>query len=402
VSEQRPVGGVAYCTISSANYLGRVQALLTSIAACQPDAQVEVLLCESPEVCRRISSELNRRFWAPDEVCPDWRHMAFYYNVIEFNTALKPYFMERLIEAGHGGVIYLDPDIEVYSSLAPVGDLLKEHDVVLTPHTCHPVPDDGRRPAMEEYIRAGQFNLGFVGIAASENARSMLRWWQEVCRERCLFDPSHRYFVDQFWAAAFASFAERLCVLRDPGCNVAYWNVFQRTLARNAAGWVVDGKPLKFFHFSGLAEGELTKVSRYQDRVEAPPGSFLLDLLKGYADRTASMPWQRYGPTPYSFGRYSDGEEISAEDRRNFLYLSSEERKAIRDPFGARQGIRDIVRVDLAGRTRAYLANVKWERHVRHAMALGTELLHKIRTRGVVETGRLIARYLARKLVGGR
>lgn len=400
--EERIVGGTAYCTIASANYLAKVQALMSSLERHQPLVQIEVLLCETPEVCRRISAETKRAFRSPEDVCPNWREMSFYYGVIEFNTALKPFLMEWLIERGFSSVIYFDPDIEIYSSLESIERLMQDFDVILTPHASKPVPQDGKRPAMDDYIRAGQFNLGFIGMAGTENGRSMLRWWQKVCGDRCLFDPSHRFFVDQFWAAAFASFAERCCVLRDPGCNVAYWNIFQRDLTRVAGHWLVDGKPLRFFHFSGLSEGDLTKVSRYQDRVQALPGSLLLELLEGYTERVAEMPWQMYASTPYSFQRYSDGHEISAEDRRNYLFLSPAERIDIGNPFDARQAVQRIVKIELTREPNAYLTRVKWERYARKLAATWSEFRHKLRTRGALATGRLIVRFILRKTVGNR
>ena len=210
---------LAYCTIASANYLPRVQVFLRALSAHQPDAEAFVLLCETEEVCRRIADETSFPFLSPAAICPEhWMEMAFQYDVIEFNTAMKPFLLDALLDKGFDGVFYFDPDISIYSSLEPLEHALASHDVVLTPHACHPVPEDGCVPAMADYLRAGQFNLGFVGMAGSANGRTMLAWWKAVCRDRCIFDPTYRLFVDQFWAAAFASFAERLCVL-PPRCE---------------------------------------------------------------------------------------------------------------------------------------------------------------------------------------
>jgi hypothetical protein len=253
---------------------------------------------------------------------------------------------------------------------------------------------------MEEYLRAGQFNLGFIGLAATENGRAMLKWWQDVCLERCLFDVSHRYFVDQFWAAAFASFAERLCVLRDPGCNVAYWNVFQRRLTRDGTTWLVDGKPLRFFHFSGLHESDLTQVSKYQDRVKAPDGTALYDLLSEYVRNLSVQEWKSYASTPYSFGYFSDGEQISQEDRRNYLYLSAKDRQNILDPFASREAIRDIVAIPISGDIHTYVNAVRSERLRLKLTALWTEFKRNILRRGIVDTSFRTLRYVYRTALG--
>lgn len=391
----------AYCTIASANYLPRVQVFLDSLRAHQPGAQVFVLLCETEEVCRRIAGETGFQFLSPAETCPEhWQEMAFQYDVIEFNTAMKPFLLEALLDKGFDGVIYFDPDISIYSSLESLEQALASHDVVLTPHACHPVQDDGCTPAMADYLRAGQFNLGFIGMAGSLNGRAMLAWWQQVCRDRCVFDPSYRLFVDQFWAAAFASFADRLCVLRDSGANVAYWNLFQRQLEISEAGWRVDGKPLLFFHFSGLAEDDLGKVSRYQNRVSAPLASPLRRLLQEYVERVHRQSWCAYRAETYSFSRYVDGTLIDPLARRKYLMLSQADKVRLGDPFRAAERVDNIVCVTVRGTTRSHLSRIRFERYWRMLHLVGQEFVDKLRTRGVWATLKLSVRFVARKLPG--
>lgn len=334
---------IAYCTIASANYLGKVQALLQSLEKVEPNREVFVLLCEAPSVCEQLSAETGVRFLSPEDVCSDWKQMAFYYNVLEFNTALKPFLLSKLLGRGFRGVVYFDPDIEVYEDLGPIREAMARHDIVLTPHVCVPIPNDGFKPNMADCIRAGQFNLGFVGVSNTEQGRAALAWWQSVCIDRCLFDPSHRYFVDQFWAAAFPSLVDRCGAIRHPGCNVAYWNIFQRELTQIGGRWKVDGQPLLFFHFSGLDADDVTAVSRYQNRVIAPVGGDLHRLLSGYLSTCARMTWNKFTNVPYSFSRYSDGTPISARDRRAYLYLSYEDRNELEDPFSQKANIRKII-----------------------------------------------------------
>ncbi|HRA80799.1 MAG TPA: hypothetical protein PL024_04780 [Thauera sp.] len=390
---------LAYCTIASANYLPRVQVFLRALSAHQPDAEAFVLLCETEEVCRRIADETSFPFLSPAAICPEhWMEMAFQYDVIEFNTAMKPFLLDALLDKGFDGVFYFDPDISIYSSLEPLEHALASHDVVLTPHACHPVPEDGCVPAMADYLRAGQFNLGFVGMAGSANGRTMLAWWKAVCRDRCIFDPTYRLFVDQFWAAAFASFAERLCVFRHPGANVAYWNLFQRGLECGDTGWRVDGEALLFFHFSGLASEDLTRVSRYQNRVSAPQGSPLHRILTGYAEDVAHQSWGRYRQEPYSFGFFADGSPVETESRRKYLSLSRMDKQGLGNPFEKQKEIRSIVRVVMKGTERSHLARVRYERYWRMLGLVWQEFREKLRTRGPWATFKLIARFVFRKI----
>ncbi|MHB1620144.1 MAG: hypothetical protein ACYCTY_09220 [Sulfuricella sp.] len=372
---------IAYCTIASANYLPKVRVLEESLAAHNPGASFHMLLCERPEVCRSLSKEVDRAFISPDEVCPDWLQMAFYYDITEYNTALKPYLLEYLLERGYDAVFYFDPDIEIFGSLAQLESLAENYDLILTPHVCQPMPLDGLKPGIDEIIKAGQFNLGFIGMGDSTEAKKALHWWKEVCLEHCLFDGQRGLFVDQFWAAALPSFIQKFHCLRDSGCNMAYWNVFQRMLGIENGRWMTDCGELKFFHFSGLSEN-LSQVSRHQNRVTAPSGSPLHEILAGYRERIRNNEWSRYARHAYSFGQYSDGQTISFDERRLFLQLSRVQRNVIGDPFANRI------------KTQAFLSESP--RVAR--LSLYREYLATVHTKGVISANLAAIRFIAMKL----
>jgi len=337
---------IAFCTIASANYLSRVQVLEKSLHHYHPNAELKILLCERPEVCRDIAAQVGRKLYSPADVgCEDWLQMAFYYDITEYNTALKPYFLEQLIREGYEGVLYFDPDIEIYGPLDELLQLIRTNDVILTPHVSQPVPGDGKNPPMDSYIRAGQFNLGFLGVRGSKEVLDLLRWWQSVLLEKCIFETDHHFFVDQFWAAVFPSFIENTFVLRDPAYNMAYWNVFQRELTFNDGSWQTDSGRLKFFHFSGLHRADLTKVSVHQDRVTAPVGSPLYQLLEEYFTRIKSQEWSIYDGHLYSFATYLGGEPITNDERRTFLSMTRDERTMVGDPFADSSIGKNVIRL---------------------------------------------------------
>jgi hypothetical protein len=323
---------IDFCTIASANYLPRIRILQKSLATYAPTVTLHVLLCEWPDIVEQLSAQADFKFLAPNAVCAEWQTLAFQYEITEFNTALKPYLLEYLLNQHCDGAIYLDPDIEIFSSVDSIVSLLTEHDLVLTPHVCKPLAMDGHKPGIDDTLRAGLYNLGFIGISGRPEARQALKWWKEVCRDYCLFDTEHRFFVDQFWAAALPAFIQKFYCLRDPGCNVAYWNIFQRPLANTANSWVVDEKPLIFFHFSGLPK-DIQLVSNHQDRIVAPLASPLHLLLSRYRNKIQSNDWSKFSTTPYSFSTYLNGLPILTTERHAFQSLSASERLTIGIPF---------------------------------------------------------------------
>jgi hypothetical protein len=324
---------IVYCTIASANYLPRVKVLADSLATHQPGAMLRVLMTEWPERCRELSAQTGTQFLSPADVCPDWLQMAFSYDVTEFNTALKPFLLAHLLEQPGDAVFYFDPDIEIFGSLDRLEELAIDHALILTPHVSEPLAMDGLKPGMDEIIRLGQFNLGFIGLTRCAEVDRALRWWQDVCIDYCVTDLQRGFFVDQFWAAALPSFVQNFYCLRDPEYNVAYWNIFQRTLEPAENSWLCGGRPLKFFHFSGLPQHDLTLVSRYQNRVSATKGDALHMLLSNYARQIATNSWSGFPAQTYSFSRFRDGREIAMTERRAFLSLPRDRRREIADPF---------------------------------------------------------------------
>lgn len=336
---------IDFCTIASANYLPRVKVLEQSLKAYHPESRLHILLCEHPQEVAALSQEAGHAFLAPDAICSDWQTLAFRYEITEYNTALKPYLLEFLLNTHCDAVIYLDPDIEVFSPLDSVMALFESHDLLLTPHVCLPLEVDGLRSGMDDIIRAGVYNLGFIGISGRDEARRALRWWRDVCRDYCYF-AEHRYFVDQFWAAALPAFIQRFHCLRDPGCNVAYWNIFQRRLAKSGNRWLVDNDDLKFFHFSGLPE-DLRLVSRHQNRVTTDSGTDLYELLASYQAKVSQNSWDIFSAHPYSFGSYSDHSPIKAIERLTYDEMTTRERVELGNPF------EQSARMLAAGRRRA-------------------------------------------------
>ena len=322
-----------YCTIAAANYLPRIQVLRDSLRK-QGHTDFRVLLIEHPALVKQIQRQLpDYQFYSPDQVgCPQWLQMAFYYNVMEFSTALKPSFIRLFLKEAN--VVYLDPDIEVFSPLTEIEEQLQTHDLVVTPHISRPIPDDGKIPRLLDIIRLGQFNLGFLGVRSGPEQEKLMDWWQEVLIEGASASPQLGIFTDQSWAAILVSFARRTHILRSARYNLAYWNIGLHSLTWDGVGvpQTEDG-PLGFYHYSGLDRDHVTTLSKHQTREKTAPGSPLFLLLTQYLNALDASPLQSFTKKPYSFASYFDGRAIPAEHRALFARLPAVNRKLVVNPF---------------------------------------------------------------------
>jgi hypothetical protein len=245
------------CTIIARNYLAHARVLAASFFAHHPDGTFTLLLIDD-EARQFDASRESFRCLRLGEIGLDRAEigqLASIYDVTELATAVKPPFLRYLIAEGRDQVIYLDPDIRIYNSLDEASQLARQHAIVLTPHTTVPVPPDGRRIDAFQILAAGVYNLGFIAVGPGSWA--FIDWWWERTRREARSDPLRMMFTDQRWVDFVPGFFDHF-ILKDPTYNVAYWNLHARNLTWDGHGYLVNGQPLTFFHFSGLTTGSRT------------------------------------------------------------------------------------------------------------------------------------------------
>lgn len=273
-------------TIASNNYLAYVRVLMNSVRAAHPEARLCLCLADRPVSGFDASQEVFEVVPADSIGIPTFDDMVVRYDIMEFNTAVKPYMIRWLFDHSDTDlVIYLDPDIRVYGRLDPVTDCFaRGASMVLTPHITQPL-EDGRTPNDHHMLQAGTFNLGFIGVRRCDEALRFVDWWARRLATQAVSDIGNNLFTDQRWCDLAPSFVDALAVLKDPGCNVAYWNLAHRNVARDAAGrWTVDRGPLTFFHFSGVNVARRQLVSKHQDRFTWDNAATLRPLFDAYLD----------------------------------------------------------------------------------------------------------------------
>ncbi len=321
------------CTIIARNYLAQARLLAESYATHNGGAPTSVLVIDDPEGTLQAAGE-PFELVRPSQLDIDrFDGMAAMYETIELATAVKPWFMRYLLERESAPVAYLDPDIRFFADIDEVAGLLERHDAVLTPHVAlEPVPRDGKQPSEIDLLASGTYNLGFIGLAPGEPTNRLLDWWSERLRYDCVVDHPMGLFVDQRWFDLVQSVVPNLAVLRDPGVNVAYWNLHERTLDRVGANYTVNGERLRFFHFSGFDPRKPHALSKHQTRTRLSHEPILAQLCDAYADALRERGFTEARSLHSPYGRLADGTELSPLLRR--MYAEGERRRAFRfSPF---------------------------------------------------------------------
>jgi|CZKZ01.1.fsa_nt_gi hypothetical protein len=322
---------VAAVTICSTNFMAKALALRESYLSYHPESDFYILIVDRKHDRFENLAPDIRVLWVEDLGIENFSHYAMKFDILELNTNVKAVLLAMLL-AHYNAVLYLDPDIYFYGSLEPVFRELSSHAIVVTPHSLTPILD-GKKPSDSEFIRFGTFNLGFVGVSKCDEAFRFLDWWSQRCLQRGFYEPQLGLSTDQKWIDLAPSFFAGLKILRDPGLNVAFWNLHERTISKRGGTWQVNGDfPLRFFHFSSFTTNSPHSIAGKQSRYEAESRPDLHELLDGYAAKVRENENEQYAGYHYSFNHFEDGMYVTPTLRRFYAALE-EQFPTNEDPF---------------------------------------------------------------------
>ncbi len=325
-------GRSAIFTIVAKNYLPYARVLMQSLRQWAPGLRQFVILVDRVDGFFDPAREDFQIILSDQLDIPDSRRFHFKYSILELSTAVKPYAFEFLFRTyGLDKLIYLDPDIKVYAPLDPLVESLGRHPMVLTPHLTEPLDDD-RRPGELDILRSGTYNLGFLALSWAPDTQRFLGWWQARLYDQCVVDLPSGLFVDQRWMDLAPGLFPGVHINREPGYNVAYWNLGGRRIRRLPDGYSVNGQPLYFFHFSGLSPRNPQGLSRHQNRHRITDLGDGESLVLDYARDLLSCGYEQCGKWPYAYGHFDNG--VAIPDAGRALHHESPETAArAADPF---------------------------------------------------------------------
>ena len=120
---------IGACTIVSPNYLAYARTLSASYLAQHAGHSFYVLIVADLQLLQRkvFESDIFIPVMLAEIGLEDVKAEGMKYDILELNTNVKPSFMKYLLKTyGLEQLIYLDPDIFVYSPLTPVFEALED------------------------------------------------------------------------------------------------------------------------------------------------------------------------------------------------------------------------------------------------------------------------------------
>lgn len=291
-----------YITIATRGFLGRVAVLAESLSRHHPGSRLTCYLVENevqPGDDRHCQIIPIR-----DLGIPGFDHFCFQYTLFELCCALKPHCLLHALRHTSAPALYLDADM---LAIHPFEDVLRkvwQHDVLVTPHL--------RRPTVKTdfryFLRAGQYNAGFLGVRDTPCAKALLTWWRDRLARDCYRDYLGGILDDQTWLDMAVSLFDGVDKLHHSGINTAHWNLHECDFHRKGDTLMAnDGEPLCLFHFSSFSHPGLTRHERLPGTIPADIDALADDYRQQLAtasDGTVST------AIPHAFERFVDGTPI--------------------------------------------------------------------------------------------
>lgn len=319
-----------FCTICCFNYLPKAIALATSIKKFHPNTHIVLCLVEKhlPKDFD-IDKCFNQVILAKDLPIEQFEWYIFKYDQLEGSTFIKATLLKFLL-LDYDKVIYLDPDIYLYSDLSYLISI--EHDIVVTPHQISSCSNlEIIDSSIIGFLLCGIFNLGFICVSKSAVTNVFLDWWEHKLKYYSFLDFNRGLFTDQKWIdIAFVQF--NIHSLKEYGYNVANWNINERELnvAQNGEIIVNNKEKLRFFHYSSIDSGKDLRIFK----LLASDATFRIvnELRNKYKSEINLLNSNGINQIDWSYNYFNNGEKINKLSRFTF-FKNKEIRKALINPF---------------------------------------------------------------------
>lgn len=341
-----------FFTSATTNYIPKARVLAKTLKIHNPDCYFSLGLSDNLPQGFDINTEPFDEVIFTDELAQIENKKVFFFkhNVTEICTAVKPALALDIINRHKAEkVIYLDPDIAVFSSFNELSDLLNEYSMIFTPHQTIPEKDNRFIVGNEIlFLKKGIYNLGFFAVKADKTGVDFLNWWHKRLTYFCMDDDYTMIdvlypqgllglFTDQKWIDMVPAFFDNYYILKNPGYNVSTWNLTRHTLTQNGNGnYTVDNVPLIFMHFSGYDSRShhivLDQVIQYN-----PFCADAKELSEWYGKAVEKEGQNEIGNFEWKYSRYSNGEVIP-KNHRKILNIRVDAHSSFPDPFYVNDG----------------------------------------------------------------
>jgi hypothetical protein len=314
------------------SYLSRALLLARTLKQAHPEWHLVAVIVDTPPATYTSTAvlyEFDELIYASDLGIPDFRSWLFKHDIVEASTAVKGYALKTLLDSGASKVVYFDPDIAIFNRLDGLIGELERSSVILTPHQ---VAANATQTAVQDNeltaLKYGIYNLGFVAVRNDSTGNEFADWWKRQLHFACYDEVENGIFTDQKWCDLVPALFPKVYIERDPGCNVASWNLSTRRMKFSPDGNIlVNDCPLKFYHYTKInSEGDFM-TERYADE-----NLEVIEVWNWYKRALSKIMVEGIPKGYWGYGTFSNGIKIP-KGVRLYYRRNPELMSRFRDPF---------------------------------------------------------------------
>ena len=292
-------------TVCTANYLYQALTMGESLKKTNPDYELIIGLVDELPV---MDFEIPYQIIQISEV-QEVNLVGFKgeYTVMEVATACKPVFGLYLFEkyTALEKLIYFDTDLWITDTIESIEKNLDSYDIIITPHITQPI-DLQEEWNEKQFLNAGLYNTGFVGMKRSENTFKFLNWWKNHLKEYGYYDFCNGMGIDQLCVNFVPIFYDKVLIEYSPAYNLAYWNIHEREVTFENGKYVINRiENLMFFHFSGYTPDKPNLLSKHIKSSKISNYVVLNPLFKEYNEALLRNYFQFFKQIIPAFGKYN-------------------------------------------------------------------------------------------------
>jgi hypothetical protein len=322
------------CTIVAKNCLSLARVLARSFAAHHPGVPFVVLLADEVDGCFDPAAEPFELIPFEALAIPRRARFRFHYPQQPLSYACTPSLLRHLLEGGYDRVLFFKQESLVVGEHGPAFAALDRHPIVLTPHLLTPLVGPDRVGRELNILQSGIFNVGLLGVSSHPIALRFLDWWQDRVFAHALHAVADGMHYEQRWLDLVPAYFPEAHALRDPGFNVAHWNLPDRAIEVDAGAVRVDGNPCRLFRFSGYDPEKPQQPTRYSTRLTWDNIGPARDVFAHYLRLLIEAGHPETSRWPYAYGTFSNRIAIPEYVRQLYRRLG-DAADAFGDPLDA-------------------------------------------------------------------
>ena len=292
-------------TVCTANYLYQALTMGESLKKTNPDYELIIgLVDELPVMDFEIPYQIIQISEVQEVNLAGFKGE---YTVMEVATACKPVFGLYLFEKyiALEKLIYFDTDLWITDTIQSIEKNLDSYDIIITPHITQPI-DLQEEWNEKQFLNAGLYNTGFVGMKRSENTFKFLNWWKNHLKEYGYYDFCNGVGIDQLCVNFVPIFYDKVLIEYGPAYNLAYWNIHEREVTFENGKYIINRiENLMFFHFSGYTPDKPNLLSKHIKSSKISNYVVLNSLFKEYSEALLRNHFQFFNQIIPAFGKYN-------------------------------------------------------------------------------------------------